>query len=558
MAFIDTNAVKQLLQKINIGDGGYSYIIDESNSVITSVNPSGEAVRLLDIPFNGQGGVTNTEVSGKNMFVSYTVSDINNWKYVAAVPTSYVMMEVNSTRTTVILALFVMLVVGVTLSWVFSYKNAKPIKEINESLKELLGDNNSYKNEYSFLSGSIYSLINRNKDLDEKLNEQVPIIRAAFLRRLLHGNYRDLEEIDSNMVHLDLHIKGEAYVVGIIRISGYRGLINKNILKELDLSRLIINRTIEEKSYGRAVSCDLNETGIALLLSSDSKDPGTVKSEFESLAKDIYGALHSELQIFVAFALGSICTSLLDIGYSYNEARQALDHITMNQEDRLVWYNQIKKQVDSYKYSIDMEQNLIGLVKSGDMDELDKFLKCVQIENFSKRKLTVPLVKLLLSQLSGTLVRLTENLGLELAENRLMEITLLEDVDYAFNEICKCFRELATTVNAKKDRSDDLLCSNLLAYINEEYKKEDLTLYSVASHFNLTETYLYHFFKEKTGMTFAGYLEKLRIDRAYTLITETVYPISEIALQVGYGSVHSFRRAFKRCKGFIPSDLRGT
>ncbi len=558
IAFIDTKAVQQLLQKINTGNDGYSYIIDENNSVIAAADTKGEPVKLLDIPFNKQSGVTNTKVSGKSMFVSYTISNVNQWKYIAAIPTAFVMTEVNNMRTIVISALLVMLVVGIVLSWVFSYKNAKPIKEISESLKEFLGDTNSYKNEYSFLSGSIYNLISKNKNLGEKLNEQLPMIKAAFLRRLLHGNYRDVEEIYSNMAHLDICIRGEAYVVGIIKISGYRGLINKNILRELDLSRLIINRTIQEKSYGRAVSCDLNETGIALLLFSDLTDLGKVKTEFESVAKEIYGALQSELQIFTAFALGSIYTSLLDIGYSFNEARHTLDHITINQEDRLVWYGQITKQNISYKYSIDIEQNLIGLVKSGDVDELGKLLRSIQNENFSKRKLTVPLLKLLQNQLIGTLIRMTENLGLEPDENKLVDILLIEDADYAFEEICKCFRELADAVNMKKDRSDDLLYGKVLNYINEAYKNGDLTLYSIAVHFNVTETYLYHFFKEKTGVTFASHLEKLRMERAYALITETVYPISEIAFKVGYGSVHSFRRAFKRCMGSIPSDLRET
>ncbi len=556
MAFIDTNAVNQLLQKINAGSSGYSYILDNDNSIITSVNLEGKEARILDIPFAGQGGVTNTRVSGEDMVVSYTISSVNNWKYVAAVPAEFVMRKVNSVRTAVLLAALVILVVGSLLSWIFSYKNAKPIKEICDSLKEFLGDSKGYKNEFNFLSGSIDGLINSNKDLGEKLNEQMPIMRAAFLRRLLHGNYRDLEEIDSNLSHLDIRIHGAAYVVVIMRISGYRNFINKNILKELDLSRLIINRGIEEKSCGRAVSCDLNETDIAFLLSSDSSDTERIRYEVESMAKALSEALHNRSQIYVSFAAGSIYTSLLDIGYSFIEAKQAADYIMGAHENTPVWYHQIREQGDNCKYTIDMERHLIELVRSGDNEGLERFLENIHAENFRRRKLPVPMQRLLLYQMTGTLTRLAEIPGMGVAENKCMEISRADDVDYAYHELCKCFMELADAVNLKKDRSDDLLCDKVLEFIDEAYKKEDLTLYSVAAHFNLTETYLYHFFREETGTTFASYLEKLRMERAYRLLTETGFSITEIALQVGYGSVHSFRRAFKRCRGHIPSDLR--
>ena len=382
MAFIDTNAVNQLLQKINAGSSGYSYILDNDNSIITSVNLEGKEARILDIPFAGQGGVTNTRVSGEDMVVSYTISSVNNWKYVAAVPAEFVMRKVNSVRTAVLLAALVILVVGSLLSWIFSYKNAKPIKEICDSLKEFLGDSKGYKNEFNFLSGSIDGLINSNKDLGEKLNEQMPIMRAAFLRRLLHGNYRDLEEIDSNLSHLDIRIHGAAYVVVIMRISGYRNFINKNILKELDLSRLIINRGIEEKSCGRAVSCDLNETDIAFLLSSDSSDTERIRYEVESMAKALSEALHNRSQIYVSFAAGSIYTSLLDIGYSFIEAKQAADYIMGAHENTPVWYHQIREQGDNCKYTIDMERHLIELVRSGDNEGLERFLENIHAENF--------------------------------------------------------------------------------------------------------------------------------------------------------------------------------
>lgn len=556
MVFIDTSAVNQLLQKINVGTTGYTYILDNDNTMITSVCPDGREARILDISFEGNEGVMHARVSGEDMVVSYTASSLNGWKYVTAVPSGFVMKKVNYIRTIILSAALAFLLFGFILSCYLSYKNAKPIKDISDSLRELLGDNNGYKNEYTFLSGSITSLISSNKDLGKKLDEQMPLIRAAFLKRLLYGCFRDMDEINTNLSHLGIQLPGSGYIVMILKIFGYRDLINKNILKELDISRLIINRAIEDKSGGKVASCDLDETKIALLLSFDTDDPAEMRIKVEDMAEELFREFQNQHKIYVSFAAGNICSSLVDIGYSFTEAKQALDYIMTEHEQKLVWYCQIPKQRDRYLYTIDMEKKLMDLAKSGDSEELKKLLKNIYLENFARRKLPGPMQRLFIYQMTGTLTRFVEQVGGDDPEKVLNDISYADEAEYAYQSVCRYFQEYCDSVNIRKSSSDDVLREKVLHYLDEVYMNEDLTLYHAASHFSLTETYLYHFFKEKIGMTFASYLEKLRMDRAYSLLIETQLSINEIAIKVGYGSVHSFRRAFKRCKGYIPSELR--
>ena len=62
--------------------------------------------------------------------------------------------------------------------------------------------------------------------------------------------------------------------------------------------------------------------------------------------------------------------------------------------------------------------------------------------------------------------------------------------------------------------------------------------------------------KEKTGLSFPEYLEKLRIERAIELLSTSDRTINEISEQVGYGSDQSFRRALKRVTGKLPTDFK--
>lgn len=556
MAFIDTEALDQLLRKIGTGSGGYTYILDGSNQIITSVCPDGSKVDFFDITFDESDGVMKMKISGEEMLVSYTASSLTEWKYITAVPYGFVMQKVNYIRTIVLIGAVLVLIIGTLLSCFFSYRNSKPIKEIYDSLKEIFGDSSDYKNEYSFLSRNIYNLIHNNQSLSKKLDENLPLVKDAFIRRLLHGGFSDQAEIKTNLSRLNIQISGHGFVAAILKISGHTGIIHKKVLKELDLTRLIINRLIEE-NYGNSVlSCDLDELRIALLFFVPYTDVERITRKVENTASELAEALQNQLKIHVSFAAGSVCNSLLEIGYSFIEAKQALGYLTNEQEKRVIWYKHISCHADLYHYSTDMKNKLMELTESGNAEEADRLMKMIYVENFQRRNLSVGILQLLLFQLTGTLAELTQKLGLELPDLIYKDFSQAEDVEFEFHEIEKSFRVISEMFGTEKDKNEDVLCKRILMYVSEVYMQEDLTLYNVASHFNMTETYLYHFIKKKTGMTFASHLEKLRMDHACCLLSETDITVCDVASQVGYGSVHSFRRAFKRCKGYKPSDLR--
>lgn len=103
--------------------------------------------------------------------------------------------------------------------------------------------------------------------------------------------------------------------------------------------------------------------------------------------------------------------------------------------------------------------------------------------------------------------------------------------------------------------SDDRLKQKIQKQMEEGYRDPDYTLVFMAQELNMSEKKLYHEFKKMYGVTFASYLETMRITRAQELLTAQ-RPVGEVAREVGYGSDYSFRRAFKRVVGVPPSDYQ--
>jgi AraC-like DNA-binding protein len=84
----------------------------------------------------------------------------------------------------------------------------------------------------------------------------------------------------------------------------------------------------------------------------------------------------------------------------------------------------------------------------------------------------------------------------------------------------------------------------------------NLNLSGTAQHFQVSEGYLSSIFKEYAGICFAEYLEKCRIEKSCVLLSDTDSTIEQIAEDVGYNSVYSYRRAFKRLFHISPSAYR--
>ena len=91
--------------------------------------------------------------------------------------------------------------------------------------------------------------------------------------------------------------------------------------------------------------------------------------------------------------------------------------------------------------------------------------------------------------------------------------------------------------------------------VQENISDSGFTLYDVALHFDYAESYLYRVIKEQFGCTFSVLLETLRLDKACEAL-ERGDSIEDTARNCGYNSSHTFRRAFKKRKGVLPSDYR--
>jgi AraC family L-rhamnose operon regulatory protein RhaS len=107
-------------------------------------------------------------------------------------------------------------------------------------------------------------------------------------------------------------------------------------------------------------------------------------------------------------------------------------------------------------------------------------------------------------------------------------------------------------------RAFDCLESLVAQFVSDlEYRYfEPITLDVAAEEIGLSRRHLTRLFRKTTGVSFADYLEHLRLKHACSLLRETNRSITSIAFEIGFEDVSSFCRAFRRKIGEPPLKWR--
>ncbi|BDD09462.1 hybrid sensor histidine kinase/response regulator [Fulvitalea axinellae] len=102
-------------------------------------------------------------------------------------------------------------------------------------------------------------------------------------------------------------------------------------------------------------------------------------------------------------------------------------------------------------------------------------------------------------------------------------------------------------------KKDQTLINSLAEYIRVNISDPDLSVELLAKEMGMSRSNLYRKVKELTGISASEFIRNYRLKVGAELILKKEMNISEISYQVGFESVTSFRRIFKKYYGCTPS-----
>lgn len=139
-----------------------------------------------------------------------------------------------------------------------------------------------------------------------------------------------------------------------------------------------------------------------------------------------------------------------------------------------------------------------------------------------------------------------------------------------FKECCKTFEseesgfilkckyilmKLLHIISVNENRENNSKIGKALHYINVNFL-DDISITDLASMCNLGECMFRRCFKAETGTSPIKYRNKLRIEKAYELLTNESHSISDVMEMTGFYDASYFNKTFKLYIGTSPSECR--
>ncbi|MDR1542619.1 MAG: AraC family transcriptional regulator [Clostridiales bacterium] len=560
VVLIDSISARRILSETIISDYGAALAADfQWNIILSAGNQS--VLEEVDLSSLASGATSLYQFIGDTqMIVLSRESSASGLRYISINPVNEALKDAVHLRQITIGGVFCILAVGFLISLLLSRRYTKPMQEVVGLLGKRFTGKESVGN-YKMIKERVSDLISSHNELSKKLQEQMITSRALFLGQLLGGTIRDQQELEHFLEYFSLNLKGGSYAVLYMacRLSEENNGMELSDILEQDIFKLAVDEILQSSSLLGGYAYPLENKDIAVILCSSRDDPEDSKRQIRSFIGEISKRLQDGCNIAPRIGVGMAYRRLLDVNFSFVEARIAVECLLQNTSQSMaLWYDTLDSQAKcGYFYPMDMEQKLIALAKAGKQDELLRSLHQIYKENFTHRTLMRNIQIQLFYEMRSTLMRIVNEFKHDVNIDSLLRMDFSATPEYsALQSFTKAYIAICETVNSKKKSHSQQLIERILERINSSYADPNMSVELLASAFDITPTYFSRFFKEQTAQAFSSYLENLRMKKACELLENTSQSIDSIAAIVGYNSAYSFRRAFKKNLGVVPSEYR--
>lgn len=493
-------------------------------------------------------------------------SAVGDWKYVILMSEAQVKGQAAKIRNMFGAIVFLCMLVGVLATAQMVRVNYSPLQKLLNLLPAREDD--GLYNEYQYLEKNLESFFRERTDFRKKVAEDWNLLRQYYLADLLENPYEEYKDTPDSAAFSEA-IRSGGNVVLLLRVKEQENAAEESIAlpREASLNSLkhfIVCNVFEEGlgEHFRVERVELGES-IALIL-----NLGAFSGDYGEILADTVDSLQKFVSEHFSFSVaafaGEAHEGLAGVHDSWLEAKEAEAFIDMLEED-FIRYGEIRNSSGSkYDYSQEQEDKIINALVSGNASTALSYIDKVLDVNFLENKLPSAIRKCLLYDLAGTLMKASEKIermgGTMSGSKTELDIQGLS-VNQPLEAVREKFYRMAEAV-CRKDGSDEensqnqILCREVMEYIQDNYGDPDLNISQTGQHFNMTPAYLSSIFRKETGESLLKVITMTRVKAAEKLLKEGASVI-EVGERVGFRDSSTFIRTFKKYMGVTPGQIKG-
>lgn len=543
---IDENMIFQKMKFINNLDSQENYlmeILDASGERIWASSTLEQFPKLE--PEELQQGYLEKE----NLSVIVVPSEKLGWYYVLALPVQESLAELKALKNTVALLMVAAVIGSILLSFIQAMRKGKPVEEALQALTP----QGEMPEEYSNLGTAVSGIVKRHRDVLEELEKNKSGLQKNFFDELLKAGYSTETQLRTEAEKVGVNIDNQIYQTAYMQLFSENDFstLDPQTINEIRILSQLMKRHLREKCRNNVWFHKKNYNSEIAIFAIEHMEEDVIDLILETVEW-----MRQECQVEISSGIGGTCNNLLLIWRSVEEASIALQNC--DRENPVVSYRAELINSNEYYFPAIAEEKLQESLMAGQWQETKNMIALLEKENCANRNLQRNQFIKFNRKAMDILGQVSQKHEVGEKAFWLNEVFMEPEVSgeeyfYRLRQLCK---KICNDNVEKKQEQRGLLVEEIKKYIQEHYCDSDMGLSKVGGEFRMSESYLSTLFKEQSGGNFADYVEMLRIEKACELLQNSTNTVNDVAEAVGYNSVQSFRRAFKRVKGVSPKELR--
>lgn len=419
------------------------------------------------------------------------------------------------------------------------------------------------------IEDSVDRLIKDRINYAHQLGSQADELRDNFLIRLLKGWVPNQDQASELCKSHGLDLMDSACQVMIFdQDKPPENQPANKVLQGFEVLKRQLQQQLLPQHRCHAVQ--IKELMVCLVVSHDkgvnidphkTSGPPTKLQELQALM----AATGDELGIVFHASLGGVQSGIKGAALSYKQATQVLQRRSLIGDDAPISLYQPQEEPLSGQQEVSMyqwETRFMNFIDAGNLANAQRVFLEMLDSSYLRLAPESDQLKHRLLSLSDCMVTALSHLQFSFKTPLLnfkdfkQQVISQQSLPQLRTTIQKIFLELNAQAQSSKQGSYYGKMMDVSTFVRDHYADNSLSVSAIARSFNLSPAYLSRTFKRVFGVGLASYIEYIRIREAKELLLNTTASVHEIAERVGFNSVLTLNRTFRRQEGTTAGRLR--
>lgn len=571
---VDEQLFRNLLAETSKNNGSLLSILDPDGRLISSNNPQVSHEVFKDIYYK----VSSSElvrssfrrvVENKAYDVEWIKSEKTGWYYIAEIPEAQILQKVYIIRNIAAIIVIITLFLAWVVAYFLSARIYKPVASLLDYLKReekmdlntIVGEK---RDELGYIADLLDETLYNNRQLSGMIDRSKPILLEKVINDLLDGKYSN--KTKEVMQSVQFEMKEGIFQVIIfdiedLNMNEFYQTYEETSKETFDVISMFDALTpMMERNKIRVYCLQKRPDKVITLLNMDPIDENhDYINEFIRHVIDSFHDMHNRL---VTAGVGNAYKELQKIPDSYIDAMFALKYKVIKGSGTVIYADEVKGVPENlFEYPMEMEIKLVNFTKAGDKSNASNVIERIIETNMNKKGVSPEMLDNLFSTLIGTAIRTVYSMQSTMEEifgatsNLYLKLDQCKTIEEKKRYLTSVFSKICEFVNNSSKNRYEKTYTKILEYIKENYARE-ISLDIIGEALDLSPSYISWVFKEQSGENLTNYLNSVRIEKAVEFLRNESIAVKEAGEMVGFNSIHTFIRVFKKLKGITPGQFK--